>query len=478
MNMKIIIKNKYLTQRTILSFLFFLVISCKENNTKANDQSHISPFQIQKQDEKDITNWELIDITRIFDEPKNEEDVVNFKKNKVYFDKNIISINEAKVNFKIQELNPQKILGKGSLYDFFKDYIIKKYGIKLANKVSYINIEYEDATKEPFKKFFLKGNSAIMIDNYLFLFSNDDYLLVYKNQKTNEVNSKSFNTFLNDIQSIDIPINSFDLKNGNSKDSSFFKYDYDKNYYTIDNFNIIGKYKKNNIVYILYNFNLLGEGEGFEEHMVVLSSYYDTGKFIDNIIISGKVGGEGGANIYSSEIRENEILTNVKEEYYESATGLSSPISINKNFVYKIQNNLYKLSSESYQCNETLDQYYSAIKKNFEEKNYKLISGENSYNIKSILSCYPISSKNVDIYNNIAFYFSESGVYSISADILNKIIKTTPTRVVTWLNLADIYWELDEKAKAKDSYQKYTSLMKSQNKDLSKIPQRVYERSK
>ncbi|WP_407404127.1 hypothetical protein [Chryseobacterium sp.] len=36
--------------------------------------------------------------------------------------------------------------------------------------------------------------------------------------------------------------------------------------------------------------------------------------------------------------------------------------------------------------------------------------------------------------------------------------------MVAWLNLADTYWELDEKAKSKDAYQKYISLIKSQNK--------------
>ena len=39
-------------------------------------------------------------------------------------------------------------------------------------------------------------------------------------------------------------------------------------------------------------------------------------------------------------------------------------------------------------------------------------------------------------------------------------------------------WGFDENEDAKKSYQKYLSLMKSQNKDLNKVPKRVYERIK
>ena len=59
-----------------------------------------------------------------------------------------------------------------------------------------------------------------------------------------------------------------------------------------------------------------------------------------------------------------------------------------------------------------------------------------------------------------------------------KVIEKDPNRVVVYLNIADCYWELNQKEKAKQNYQKYLSLMKSQKKDLKKIPKRVYERIK
>ena len=61
---------------------------------------------------------------------------------------------------------------------------------------------------------------------------------------------------------------------------------------------------------------------------------------------------------------------------------------------------------------------------------------------------------------------------------VEKIIQKEPTRVVAYLNLGDSYWANDDKEKAKQNYQKYIDLMKSQQKDISKVPQRVYERSK
>ena len=47
-----------------------------------------------------------------------------------------------------------------------------------------------------------------------------------------------------------------------------------------------------------------------------------------------------------------------------------------------------------------------------------------------------------------------------------------------YLNLWDAEWGFDEKKDAKKSYLTYIRLMKMQNKDLNKIPQRVYDRLK
>ncbi len=87
-----------------------------------------------------------------------------------------------------------------------------------------------------------------------------------------------------------------------------------------------------------------------------------------------------------------------------------------------------------------------------------------------------ISKNKLEKLNNLAFYFEKSGNYQEAVDLLESITQQFPNRVVAYLNLADAYWGLDNEEKAKENYRKYVSLMKSQKKDLSRIPKRVYDR--
>lgn len=85
---------------------------------------------------------------------------------------------------------------------------------------------------------------------------------------------------------------------------------------------------------------------------------------------------------------------------------------------------------------------------------------------------------NIDKLNDVAYYLEQLGEYNESIFFLNNIIDNNPQRVVAWLNLADAQWGSNKKKEAKLSYQKYIYLMKIQNKDIQKIPKRVYERIK
>lgn len=85
---------------------------------------------------------------------------------------------------------------------------------------------------------------------------------------------------------------------------------------------------------------------------------------------------------------------------------------------------------------------------------------------------------NVELANNLAFDLQNENANISSRLILESIVEKYPDRVVAWLNLGDVYWSLKDNINAKEAYQKYIFLMKSQKKNLSKIPQRVYERSK
>lgn len=88
---------------------------------------------------------------------------------------------------------------------------------------------------------------------------------------------------------------------------------------------------------------------------------------------------------------------------------------------------------------------------------------------------YNIDQKNVSIYNDIAFYLGEGHNYNSSLYILKKIIKIYPDRVVAYLNIADVYWEIGNKDHAKVYYQEYISRMGKIGKK-SIIPKRVFQR--
>ena len=85
---------------------------------------------------------------------------------------------------------------------------------------------------------------------------------------------------------------------------------------------------------------------------------------------------------------------------------------------------------------------------------------------------------NVESANNQAFALEQLEADDSSRLLLKEIISQYPDRTVAFLNLADVDWKLNKKKEAQKNYSIYISLMKSQKKDLSKIPKRVYERIK
>ena len=166
-------KHNSCLNRTLMLLALLILFSC--NNSAANDTNQ-TLITVNDEDEDAIR---LIDITRFFNEPLVEKDVENFKKTKYEIRDNSFVINGEKGNFKVERLAPEKVLGKGSLYDYFKKHINDKFGLTLGREVTYLNVDYEDAATRFLKRYFLRGESAIMIDNYVFLYTNDHYLLTF-----------------------------------------------------------------------------------------------------------------------------------------------------------------------------------------------------------------------------------------------------------------------------------------------------------
>jgi hypothetical protein len=99
--------------------------------------------------------------------------------------------------------------------------------------------------------------------------------------------------------------------------------------------------------------------------------------------------------------------------------------------------------------------------------------------LAELLYTIPINKDNINNYNDLAYYIGLCNDGKTSSVFLLKcIINKYPTRTVAYLNLGDAQWGLEDKQNAKKSYKKYIELMKTQGKDLNKIPKRVYDRIK
>lgn len=150
----------------------------------------------------------------------------------------------------------------------------------------------------------------------------------------------------------------------------------------------------------------------------------------------------------------------------------------------------YKLFKKTYEELETLGsdlkEEYSNVPQNYLYDQNKHLFAKMNYQSSNeeIYAAYPNLPKsqveiiNIENANNLAYTLQQQGANEDAKNLLYHILAQSPYRVVAWLNIGDVYWDLDDKNKAKEAYQKYISLMKSQQKELSKIPKRVYERSK
>jgi len=99
-----------------------------------------------------------------------------------------------------------------------------------------------------------------------------------------------------------------------------------------------------------------------------------------------------------------------------------------------------------------------------------------------------INKKNVLFFNDIAYLVWKHAGYIKdknkrkklllkSAQFADHVITACPSRIVAYLNLGDIYWDLGYLYDAIENYCEYLDLMKSSGKE-SKIPKRVFERIK
>lgn len=179
--------------------------------------------------------------------------------------------------------------------------------------------------------------------------------------------------------------------------------------------------------------------------------------------------------LYKSYYEDIEIvdgITDIKVSYYPYS------LSIN-NKEYAPNKKLYLQDSVKNKITgETI--FNSEYEKMRNTKNLKSYNFNYSYeNLFLLIKEKPITTNTLDKYNNLAFYIAQTKEGSFKAVYLyNEILDKFPTIVVAYLNLGDCYWNMGIEDLAKENYKKYIELMKSQKKDLNKIPKQVWERIK
>ena len=151
-------------------------------------------------------------------------------------------------------------------------------------------------------------------------------------------------------------------------------------------------------------------------------------------------------------------------------------LEVNKNLSYFNSLNFIAIQEEEKKCSKeftisqkTINDYVNVVKT--EAKKYRTVE-----RYKKLLETFPLTKNNLTAYNDIAYYLEQAGNYDEAHFLLEKIIINYPDRVVAYLNIADVYWALNEKEKANNAYNQYISLMTKDNK-TDKIPQRVLKRT-
>ena len=95
--------------------------------------------------------------------------------------------------------------------------------------------------------------------------------------------------------------------------------------------------------------------------------------------------------------------------------------------------------------------------------------------MESDRSSYMDLSEYVMILNNYAFFLEQTDGLYLSQKILRKVLDLQPSRVIAYLNIADVLWKLGELTEAEEHYGIYLEMM-TDRELTDQIPLRVHER--
>ena len=142
--------------------------------------------------------------------------------------------------------------------------------------------------------------------------------------------------------------------------------------------------------------------------------------------------------------------------------------------LYRSQNISTKLLSKEFlqEYNELFTLYKNRSKK-FKAYTNDLISKEETK--YSLIEKYFFTT-DIELSNNIAFFFEKTGHWQEAIYLLQKILADSYKHTVAYYNLGDAYWALGQKEYALESYTSYVTRMRQEGKEHT-IPSKILKRT-
>lgn len=196
----------------ILTVSIIIFGNCKENIKKIEKKDDNSDTILQQTKLADTVKgkieapdyYKLIDVARFFDKPIEESDLKEYKQMSLKINKDNIYLtykgNQGFLPYQLKSISAQKYFGKGSLYEYYTGYLINKYNIDVNKEITYLQIGSTTPLSPPFKTFFYK-NYTVITDKFVFLYSYEDYLLIFEKESKDDLN-----TLYNSLDNKSLPL--------------------------------------------------------------------------------------------------------------------------------------------------------------------------------------------------------------------------------------------------------------------------------
>jgi len=181
-----------------------------------------------------------------------------------------------------------------------------------------------------------------------------------------------------------------------------------------------------------------------------------------------------GRQVCENEASYEDDLLNLKDIIFTDIKKIRDkrkPLSVNRLKKYLTVYDDYDFKDTSY---EALFSYLFLINNKILKKSNKT-SLKNFNGVLSIKYLDLEKPRDIEKYNNMAYYLQKAGSNKEAVYLLEKILKKYPNRTVAYYNLGDAYWALGQKKKAKEAYTTYTEQMCNAGKQ-KRIPKVVRKR--